>query len=205
MRFLSISVLFALVAACGSSPVKGLAETTVETPVFRSTYFDDPAADYVYKANVTVYGHELSGIFVAKKKDDGHRVVLTTEFGNKLIDIDLKETDYTVNAIVDELDRKILLETLVADFRLMLRKEHHIAAQFDAPQAKILKATDGKKVNYLYLSTIDGKLLQIKHAGKRKETITFRFHAENPTFAEDIFIEHHDIKLKMVFKQLKNQ
>ena len=41
---------------------KKLEKTTYEVP-----YFSDPKIDYVYKTNISVYGNELSGIFITKK------------------------------------------------------------------------------------------------------------------------------------------
>lgn len=200
-----LTSIFALVS-CGSNPMHGLTPTAVTNPVYRAVYFADPKADYVYRTNISVYGNEMGGIFVAKRiSETAHRVVFTTEFGNKLFDFEISETDFKVNSIVDELDRAMLIDTLVKDFRLLLRENYAVAQQFDDGDFKILKTEDGKHFNYLIVSKADGKLTQIKHATKRKEKITLTFISENNIFAQSFTIQHHDIKLKIEFNQFKNQ
>jgi len=204
--FLLTSVFASLSVSCGSNPVKGLTQTDVENQVFDSPYFSDPKTDYVYKTNISVYGNELSGIFIAKRiGEHKHRVVFTTEFGNKLLDFEISEQDYKVNAIVEELDRKMLVKTLVQDFRLLLRERYLIEKQFETGDYKVLQAKDGGNLNYLYVSKADGKLAEIKHSSKRKEKISITFSSENNIFAEKILIQHSDIQLKIVFHYFKNQ
>ncbi|MNR67870.1 hypothetical protein D3C85_1920930 [compost metagenome] len=57
--------------------------------------------------------------------------MFTTEFGNKLLDFEISEKTFKVNSIVSELDRKILVNTLREDFRLLLKKEYQIQEQFE--------------------------------------------------------------------------
>lgn len=204
--FLLINCVALLLFSCGSNPVKGLAERSVEHAVYKATYFSDPQIDYVYKTNITVYGNELSGIFIAKKiNDTTHRVVFTTEFGNKLLDFEISESDFKVNSIVEELDRKILIRTLVTDFRILLRENYAIQAQFEEANHKILQSQSGKRYNYLYVSKTDGKLSQIRHTTKRKEQINIQYISENNIFADRIVIQHYDLKLRMEFNYFKNQ
>ncbi|TEB41157.1 hypothetical protein D0809_26950, partial [Flavobacterium circumlabens] len=132
--------------------------------------------DYVYKTNITVYGNEMSGIFIAKKINDSiHRVVFTTEFGNKLLDFEISDKSFKVNSIVSELDRKILINTLRDDFRLLLKKEYLIQEQFENESDNIYKSADGNRDNYLFLSKKDQKLEKVIHASKTKEKITLTF------------------------------
>lgn len=204
--FLLINCLALLLFSCGSNPVKGLSERPVEHAVYQSTYFSDPKIDYVYKTNITVYGNELSGIFIAKKINEStHRVVFTTEFGNKLLDFEISENDFKVNSVVEELDRKMLINTLVADFRIVLREKYDIQAQFEDGNDKVLQSKSDNRFNYLYVSKADGKLSQIRHASKRKEKINIQYISENNIFADKIVIQHYDLKLRIEFNYFKNQ
>ena len=192
-----------ILVSCGSvsknyTPKK-LDKTTYEAP-----YFSDSKTDYVYKANITVYGNELSGIFIAKKiNGTTHRVVFTTEFGNKLLDFEISETSFKINSIVSELDRKILINTLKEDFRLLLKKDYLIQEQFENESNDIYKSKDGKRDNYLYVSKKEEKLDKIIHASKRKEKITLIFSSENNIFAEKIQIIHQNINLKIELNYFK--
>ncbi len=206
IQFLLINCFLAIVmVSCGSvtknyTPKK-LDKTAVEVP-----YFADSKTDYVYKTNISVYGNELSGIFIAKKiNDTTHRIVFTTEFGNKLMDFEISETDFKVNSIVSELDRKILINTLKEDFRLLLKKQYSIEEQFENESSEIYKSKDGKRDNYIFISKKDQKLEKIVHASKTKEKFTLFFNSENNIFAEKIQIIHQNIKLKIELNYFKSE
>lgn len=205
---LTISVFLVLVlTSCSTNKVLHdytnvpLENTSLEIP-----YFTNPEIDYVYKANITVYGKELTGIFIAKKiSDNTHRVVFTTEFGNKLMDFEISETDFKVNFVQEELDRKIIINTLVNDFRLLLRSHYDISEQFLNNENNVYKALDNEKMNYLFFSKLTNKLSKIVHASKRKEIINLFYTSENDIFAEKILIQHKNIKLKIELNYFNQQ
>lgn len=199
-----ISILF-LVASCATNNLeKELKPVALENTIYNVPYFANPEIDYAYKANVSVYGNDMSGIFIAKKINaTTHRVVFTTEFGNKLLDFEISETDFKVNSIVDELNRKILINTLKTDFKLLLKNQFLIKEQLEDAENKVYKSEDGTQFNYLFASKKENKLFKIVHATKRKEQININFTSENNTFAENIIIQHYNIKLRIELNYLK--
>jgi len=206
IQYFLINCFLAIVlVSCGSvtenyTPKK-LDKTAVEVP-----YFKDSKTDYVYKTNITVYGHEMSGIFIAKKiNDTTHRVVFTTEFGNKLLDFEISEKTYKVNSIVSELDRKVLINTLTEDFRLLLKKDYLIQEQFENESDNIYKSANGDRDNYLFVSKKDQKLEKVIRSSKTKEKITITFTLENDIFAKKVVILHHNIKLKIELNYFKSE
>lgn len=204
IHFLIISLFLILVSCATNNVAKDLKPVVLEKTVYNAPYFSNPEIDYVYKTNITVYGNELSGIFIAKKiNETTHRVVFTTEFGNKLLDFEISETDFKVNSIVDELNRKILINTLKVDFRLLLRNQFLIEEQLEDNINKVYKSNEGSKYNYIYVSKSDEKLSKITHASKRKEKISISFTTENNIFAEAIIIQHYNIKLRIELKHFK--
>lgn len=203
-----ISVFLALIlSSCSSLNVlKGYNSVAIEKTVFEVPYFSNPEMDYVYKANISVYGNELSGIFIAKKiNDTTHRVVFTTEFGNKLLDFEISETDFKINSIVDELDKKILINTLKTDFRLLFRSNYVVKEQYDNKENRVFLTEDGKIDNYLFISKSDNRLSKIVYATKRKEKINLFITSENNIFANKIIIQHYNIKLRIELNYLQTQ
>lgn len=204
--FLIINLYLVLVfASCGTKKIaKDLKPVALESTIYKSTYFSNPEIDYVYKANINVYGNELSGILIAKKiNDTTHRVVFTTEFGNKLLDFEISELNFKINSIVDELNKKILISTLKKDFRLILRSDYLIKEQLEDGNSKVYKSSDGKNFNYLYINKFDGKLYKIISASKRKEKIKIDFASEKNSVADTIVIQHYDIKLRIQLNYFK--
>ncbi len=198
-----IAVVF--LASCSSvNLVQDYKTARIEKPFFQNTYFANPEIDYVYKANISVCDNELTGIFIAKKiNETTHRVVFTTEFGNKLLDFEISETNFKINSIVEELDRKILINTLKNDFRLLLKKDFLVAAKYENTQNRVYKNEDGKMYNYLFSSALDGKLYKIAQASKTKEKINISFTTESNIFADNIIIQHYNIKLRIELNYFK--
>lgn len=206
IQFLVINCFLAIILISCGSVTKNYTPKKLDKTSYEVPYFKDSKTDYVYKANITVYGHDLTGIFIAKKiNDTTHRVVFTTEFGNKLLDFEISEKDFKVNSIVSELDRKILVNTLKEDFRLLLKKEYQIQEQFENESDNIYKSADGKRDNYLFISKKDRKLEKVIHSSKTKEKITLLFNSENDIFAEKIEIIHQNIKLKIELNYFKSE
>lgn len=206
IQFLIINCFLALVFVSCGSVTKNYTPKKLDKTSYEVPYFSDSKTDYVYKTNITVYGNEISGIFIAKKiNDTTHRIVFTTEFGNKLMDFEISDTDFKVNSIVSELDRKILINTLKEDFRLLLKKEYQIQEQFENDSADIYKSKDGKRDNYLFISKKDHRLEKIVHSSQTKEKFTLTFSSENNIFAEKIQIIHQNIKLKIELNYFKSE
>lgn len=206
IQFLIINCFLALVFVSCGSVTKNYTPKKLDKTSYEVPYFSDSKTDYVYKTNITVYGNEISGIFIAKKiNDTTHRIVFTTEFGNKLMDFEISDTDFKVNSIVSELDRKILINTLKEDFRLLLKKDYQIQEQFENDSAEIYKSKDGKRDNYLFISKKDHQLEKIVHSSQTKEKFTLTFSSENNIFAEKIQIIHQNIKLKIELNYFKSE
>lgn len=206
IQFLLINCFLAIVLVSCGSVTKNYTPKKLDKTSYEVPYFSDSKTDYVYKTNITVYGNEISGIFIAKKINDTvHRIVFTTEFGNKLLDFEISDNSFKVNSIVSELDRKILINTLKEDFRLLLKKEYLIQEQFENDSADIYKSNDGKRDNYLFISKKDHRLEKVVHSSKTKEKFTLTFTSENNIFAEKIEILHQNIKLKIELNYFKSE
>lgn len=205
IRFSIISLFFLIFSSCAVKTVEGFdkKETTLE--VFKSPYFSDKNEDYVYKASISVYGNNFGGIFITKKiSETTHRTVFTTEFGNTLFDFEISENDFKVNHIIEELDRKILINTLKRDFMLLLKKKFKVSEQFENESFKVYKSPDGKRFNYLFENKSDGKFSKLVHATKSNEKINIEYLSENNTLADKIVIQHENIKLRIELNKIIN-
>ncbi len=199
-----INALF-IAASCATNNLeKDLKLVTLENSIYSAPYFSNSETDYVYKANITVYGNELSGIVIIKKiNGTTHRFVFTTEFGNKLLDFEISNSNFKINFIVEELNRKILKNTLETDFKLLLKNNYNIKEQFENEFFKVYKIVDGNNFDYLYFSKLDNKLSKIVFASKRKEKISIEYTSENNIFADSILIQQNNLKLRIKLFLLK--
>jgi hypothetical protein len=107
IRYLLISAFFTLFISCKSYQVQDAVSVDNSLQFVQNQYFSDVSLDYVYKTHIEIYGNKMGGIFIAKRINDSiHRMVLTTDFGNKLLDFEISENSFKVNFIIDNLDKK---------------------------------------------------------------------------------------------------
>jgi hypothetical protein len=204
IRLLIISTFFFLISCKSYKLVDVVRSEFNEETVFNS-YFSDVEIDYVYKAHIEVYGNDLSGIFVAKKINDSvHRVVFATDFGNKLLDFEISENDFKVNYIVEDLDRKLIVNTLQKDFQLLLKQKFLVEETLENQTYVIYKSKQDKRYNYLFKSKQENKIIKLIHASKRKEKVVITFESKDNKFADNIIILHHNIKLKIELNKIEN-
>lgn len=204
-RLLPISVFLLLIVSCKSYKIQGVEKIESDVKSIQNSYFSNPEIDYVYKAHIEVYGNDLSGIFVVKKINEAtHRVVLTTDFGNKLLDFELSESDFKVNSIVADLDKKIVINTLKKDFRLLLKNNFSVDEVFENRKETVYKSREGSQSNYVIKSKENNSITELKNTSKTREKVVFKFVPKNVTFAESISIQHYNIQLKIELNQISN-
>ena len=204
MRFLGISfIVILLLTSCTVASTKDfvLVENSVEK--YKNPYFADYSKDYVYKANFEVYGRTFGGLLIIKKlATEHHRVVFATEFGSKMMDMELKNDVFTINFIADDLNRKILINTLKKDFKILLQEEIRVDKTYRTTAATIFQLVDNKRFNYYYISKKNQQLVRILYASKSKEKIIFTFESKKGKIAENILIDHKNMKLKIKLKRI---
>lgn len=205
IRFSIISAFLLFFSSCAVKTVEGFDKRETILEVFKAPYFSDKNEDYVYKASISVYGNNFGGIFIVKKTSETtHRAVFTTEFGNTLFDFEISGNDFKVNHIIEELDRKILINTLKRDFMLLLKEDFKVAEQYENEKFRVYKSPDSKRFNYLFVNKFDKKLSKLVHATKSKEKINIEYLSENNTLADKIVIQHQNIKLRIELNKIIN-
>lgn len=205
-QFLSQSFLCSLIlllfASCKSyqltdvNPISS-SEKTVENLYFSSN------EDYVYKCRMEVYNNDISGILIIKKiSETTHRVVMTTDFGNKMIDFEISENDFKLNYVLADLDKKMVINFLKNDFQELLRKKYPVTESFENERFKIYSSEVGKNKHYLFFNKENGLLNQIVYTKNKREKIDFSFEAKKHTFAEVINLQHKDFKINIKLAQI---
>ena len=202
IRFLLISIFFSLLFSCKTYQIKDAVATDNVIQVVQNQYFSDKSLDYVYKTHIEIYDSKMSGIFIAKRLNDSiHRLVLTTDFGNKLLDFEISENHFKVNFIMDNLNKKIIINTLRDDFRTLLQVNNKIFKTYKSKNEKIHQTENNQ---YYYVDEVSNALKKIIKTNKRKEKVIFTFNSKKATFADNINIQHYTIKLRIDFNQIIN-
>ncbi|ROH96325.1 hypothetical protein [Chryseobacterium daecheongense] len=200
-NFLYSGVLLMLISCktfelTDAKPVSG-SEKTVE-----NLYFSSPE-DYVYKCQIDIYKNHVSGILIIKKLNETtHRVALTSDFGNKLIDFEISDVDFKVNYVIPDLDKKIIINFLRNDFQQLLKRQYPVNETFENTQSNIYLSKEDKKTYYLFFNKENGLLNTIIYTKNNKEKIDFTFEAKKHIFADSIHLQHKDFKINIKLVQI---
>lgn len=202
MRYLLSSIVVILLISCASYPKKkGFSETTLNQNIVSNPYFSDISKDYIYKANIDAFGSSFGGILIVKKLGQNHhRIAFTTEMGNKIFDFTFKEEGFKVNHILKEMDKKILINILRNDFRVLVKEKPSVEMSFQKNSNSMYKTSIGKKKYYHFLS--EEKLTKVVRVGSVKEKVEFTFSEINDNIARQIQILHKNFNLKIILKAI---
>ncbi len=199
IRFFLFSILVLILQSCGSYKPDGLFKEKNSTA--QNLYFADQNQEYVYTALISAFGKEITGILVLKPLgNDSHRVVLTTDFGNTLLDLTLNKDGYIKNYAIPDLDKKIVLNILSSDFKLLVKQNWTTNAEALRENEKVYRAKKGNK-NY-YLTYQNQELKQLIYA-KRKKKVVLDFKVTNHNNANEIQLQHFNFNLKIELKAIE--
>jgi len=201
MRYLLISIFFSLVGCASYTKKHGFKEVEIINKVIYNPYFSDASKDYVYKAKIEVYNKTFGGIFIVKKIAKGnHRVVFTTEMGSKIFDFSFHNDDFKVNYILDEINKKLLLNILEKDLRVLVREHENVLSK-SIRENTILIETKIANKKYFYVFK-DEQLNSVSRVKNGKEKVQFTFSKICDVTAKNIQILHHNIKLTINLKSI---
>jgi len=196
------SLLFFLFVSCKTyklTNVKSISnsETTVENLYFSSN------EDYVYKCQMDIYNNHVSGILIIKKIDQTtHRVVITSDFGNKLIDFEISDNDFKLNYVLPDLDKKLVINFLKNDFQRLLKREYQVTESFEDDNSKIYLSKIEDQSFYLFYNKDNSLLKKVIYTKNNKEKIDFTFDAKKHIFADSIDLQHKDFNINIKLFQI---
>lgn len=200
MRYLIISLCLFWVGCASYSKKQGLKEITTSQEVLSNSYFSDHEKDYVYKANIDVYDTSFSGLLIIKKIDcNNHRIAFTTEMGNKLFDFSFTEDAFKINYILDELNKKILVNVLKKDFKVLITENLNVLNTFKESENTVFET---EITNHRHFAFKNDNLYKIVRVGGTKEKVIFMYSEISNNIADQIEITHNNIKLKIILKSI---
>lgn len=197
-----ISGFFLLLISCKTYQLKDAKLVNQEKNEIENNYFYT-YDDRVYKCQIEVYKNDISGILIVKKLNETtHRVVLTSDFGNKLIDFEISENDFKLNYVLPDLDKKIIINFLKNDFRILLKKDFSISETLESKDFNIYTSQENKEKYYLFVDRENQLLKKMVYTKNNKEKIDFSFAAKKHIFADSINLQHKDYKINIKLFQI---
>ncbi|UKB83638.1 hypothetical protein LF887_21960 [Chryseobacterium sp. MEBOG06] len=206
LQFLRQSLLYSLIlilaVSCKSYQLTGVRSVSTSEKMVENLYFST-GEDYVYKCQMDIYKNHVSGILIIKKiSETTHRVALTSDFGNKLIDFEVSDDDFKLNYVLPDLDKKIVINFLKNDFQQLLKRQYPVSESFENENSKIYLSKIDKKGYYLFFNKKNNLLKQIIYTKNNREKIDFTFDAKKHIFADSLNLQHKDFKITIKLFQI---
>jgi len=202
LQNLAYSLIFTLFTACKTYTLNDAEPVTAVEKTVENLYFSSKE-DYVYKCQMDIYKNHVSGILIIKKiSENTHRVVLTSDFGNKLIDFEISEEDFKLNYVLPDMDKKIVINFLKNDFRELLKQNYPVSQSFENKTDYIYLSKADKKAYYLFFGKKNQMLKQIVYTKNNREKIDFSFDAKKHIFADSLNLRHKDFKINIKLFQI---
>jgi len=207
IRFLAISFLTILVfSSCSLKTTEGLRKVHFDNKTVENPYFSNANIDYVYKAKIQLYKKNFGGILIIKKTGaNSHRIVFTTEFGSKLFDFQFKDDIFTKNFVVEDLDKKFIINILRDDFKILVNEVAPVLAVYESDDERIYKTQKGDRFNFYFLKKDLKTLEKIVNTSKTKEKVGIHFTCSEGDIAEIIAIKHKNFKLRIDLEKFKKE
>ncbi len=196
------SLIFLLLVSCKTYKLTDVKSVSNSEKTVENLYFSSNE-DYVYKCQMDIYKNHVSGILIIKKiNETTHRVAMTSDFGNKLIDFEISDNNFKLNYVLPDLDKKIVINFLKNDFQQLLKQKYPVNESFENENSKIYLLKIDKKSYYLFFNKENGLLKQIIYTKNNKEKIDFTFDAKKHIFADSLNLQHKDFKINIKLFQI---
>ena len=203
MKYVIIGISFFLLTSCHSVKYQSLSTlelNTLSNQKFQTAFHNDTSS-HVYDIHIYIQKKHISGLLFFKKIENAYRYSIITKTGQKLVDLSMEKNQLTVHHVMEELNKKIILEQLRKDFQLLTirceskacqeLKKRHDKELVDYRMKACPPFTDGY-VHFFY-NEKDINLMKIGVGGKRRPKRWAVFENYNDSYPQHITIDHRSM------------
>jgi hypothetical protein len=205
MRYLLLISLVLGLGAC-SNAYKHLAASKPDTDCIAQ--FKPAITTVVYKTQVDVTGHHLSGLLIIKQMEDSTtRMVFANEAGFTFFDFGFTpDGEMTVYKIIDKMNKKAVIKTLRKDFRLILLLHGpSVASSQRAAENEVYHIRREGKDHYYYVTDpACGKLIRMERGNTRKKVLEATTGGYEKGIPDTIGIHHTNFSFDIGLKRIKD-
>jgi PBP1b-binding outer membrane lipoprotein LpoB len=202
-------ILFILFFSACTNPYKNLTKSKLPENNIKNIPYLLPHSEkaIIYKADITFYKNNLSGLLVIKKmEEENYRIALTTQFGLKIFDFELNHGKLNVVFCIDQLNRNMIIKTFEEAFNVLLLQEsfdHIYEARNSELNQKIWLLNSGKFNTYCIQNQESISIDNINKTKRNSKKISVGLLNYKNDLPGEINLEHHSIKFKMNLKFLQ--
>lgn len=162
----------------------------------------------VFDTGIRFRDFYVSGLLVVKAEEkERYRIVMTSKLGSKIFDFNLGKEHFEVNDCIEQLNRKIVLNILKKDLRLLtnsyLEPENKVVLADTLRQSTVYRIKAAKAFRHFHYDNITGHLMKIERGSKRKARTVVDIGDYKNGLPNRIDLKHLQIKLELSLKRLK--
>ncbi len=203
------SLAFSL-AGCSPEFFSGMEKTGTKENISRQELYPVfNAGDSVRMFNMQIDYKEtnLTGLLIVKPEGENtQRAIFTTLFGMTVFDFEFNETEFKVNRIMEQMDKKTVLNLLKKDLRTLFL--YNVPLRFDAELYQGKEASTGYRIKtkdgkgYFLTNVAEKKLQKVEMPGCITQ-LTLDYQNYSNGFPEKIWMSHPKIKLRMLLERIE--
>ncbi len=161
----------------------------------------------LYKAEVEITGHHLSGLLLFKTMEDStQRIAFLLETGQSIFDFGFgPDGTFKVYYVQKKFNRKPVITALRKDFELLLLQQHELfgqehSFQFEGNRYNPYRRGDEK----IWLVTDQSctKLIKVLRSSKRKEMVELSRYPSAAATPDSVWINHKTFNFTIALKKL---
>ncbi len=204
--FSSLTLL--LLACCSCAALSDAYRPAGDGSAFPSPWFAPGAARNLFTASADMYGYHVSGLMVVSAMaSGGHRVVMMTEFGLKMLDMEFGTGgSFTLHYCMEALDRKVITAMLKKDFRMLTAPATDMAGvkvMSDRRSGEtVLKVPVGGQRYYCHLHPQTGKPVSVIRTTALTSKARADFYSSPSGRLDSIRLSHDNRKINLKLSRI---
>ncbi|MDM1497611.1 hypothetical protein [Myroides odoratimimus] len=207
IRVLLISLCSLLAVSCKSIKLDGIYTDSFITQesVIENNYFATLGEEHFFRANMTVFKHELSGLLVVKRMDENqHRVVMTSDFGNTLFDFSIYSDKYAVNYVMSDINKKLILNILAKDFQLFTAVQLPVKKLSLREDDTVFLGRYNKLETVVFWDNALGRVSRLVYGTPKKAKVSYNY-VQSENDKPILSIEHYNFPMRIILTPMTDE
>ena len=196
IKRISLIILITTLISCGFKELNTLYFDNSSIKKIENPYFNNNT-DYNYVAKIDLMKKKIDGIISIKKIDSiYHRIVFTSAFGYKLLDIEISKNTLKWNLINPEIDKKYIRNLLEDNLSTLIYGNNEINVKSNLNNKQYYKSKKRDK-EITYIVDSKKKLIGIYKEKKGVKKIRISYKNIRKNIAENIIINNYNPSFKI--------
>lgn len=196
IKRISLIILITTLISCGFKELNTLYFDNSSIKKIENPYFNNNT-DYNYVAKIDLMKKKIDGIISIKKIDSiYHRIVFTSAFGYKFLDIEISKNTLKWNLINPEIDKKYIRNLLEDNLSTLIYGNNEINVKSNLNNKQYYKSKKRDK-EITYIVDSKKKLIGIYKEKKGVKKIRISYKNIRKNIAENIIINNYNPSFKI--------